>query len=101
MNGKQIVFHPEALAEARAAVVWYHERSQKAPQAFLAELEDSLRKISDSPQRWPPFEHGCRRYPLRRFPFFMIYRESESVIEVLAVAHGRRRPGYWRSRESK
>ena len=39
-----------------------------------------------------------RKYTLRQFPFSVIYQELLSEIIVFAVAHGHRRPGYWRSR---
>jgi hypothetical protein len=35
---------------------------------------------------------------MHRFPFAVVYRELPSVIQVLAVAHGHRRPGYWKTR---
>ena len=98
MSGKPVEFHPEAIAEAEAAVAWYRERSVRAAEALLRELEKAIQTLSATPDRWPVFEHGCRRYPLLRFPYLLIYRETTSSIQVLAVAHGRRRPGYWRSR---
>jgi plasmid stabilization system protein ParE len=39
-----------------------------------------------------------RRVPLRRFPFFLIYREREDDVQIVALAHTSRRPYYWRSR---
>lgn len=39
-----------------------------------------------------------RRVPLRHFPFFLLYRERESYIQIVALAHTSRRPYYWRSR---
>jgi toxin ParE1/3/4 len=42
--------------------------------------------------------HGTRKYLLRRFPYAVIYRVTDEAIEVVAVAHGRRRPGYWKTR---
>ena len=102
MSGKPVEFHPEALAEAEAAVAWYRERSLRAAKMFVSELERAVTAISEAPYRWPLFQAGCRRLPLRRFPYLVVYREKPRSIEVLAVAHGRRRPGYWRSRsESK
>jgi hypothetical protein len=47
--------------------------------------------------RWPT-KSGVRRYVMCRFPFLVVYRVVGSEIEVIAVAHARRRPGYWRSR---
>jgi hypothetical protein len=35
---------------------------------------------------------------LRRFPYLIVFREGMEGIEIVAVAHGRRRPGYWRDR---
>jgi plasmid stabilization system protein ParE len=100
MSGRPVEFHPEALAEAEAAVAWYRERSFRAAEAFADDLAKAVATISEAPQRWPIFEAGCRRFPLRRFPYLVIYREKPLSIEVLAVAHGRRRPGYWRTRST-
>jgi plasmid stabilization system protein ParE len=51
-----------------------------------------------APHRWPAGEHGSRKFVLRRFPFAIFYREKQAVIHVLAIAHGHRRPGYWKDR---
>src|SRR5882762_4975331 len=53
--------------------------------------------IAEAPRRWPAGVHGTRRFLLHRFPFAVAYRELRSIIQVLAVAHARRRPGYWRA----
>jgi hypothetical protein len=34
----------------------------------------------------------------RDFPYFVVFRETTGGLEIIAVAHGRRRPGYWRDR---
>ena len=95
----QVEIHPQALVEAEAALDWYAERSSRAPTAFLDEIDKAIKSIQDSPKRWPVFEQDCRRFPLFRFPYYIVYYEkSDSVIQILAVAHGRRKPGYWRSR---
>ncbi|MBI4164482.1 MAG: type II toxin-antitoxin system RelE/ParE family toxin [Acidobacteria bacterium] len=101
MSGKPVEFHPEALAEAEAALAWYQERSLRAAEVFVRELEKGIDALSDAPHRWPQYEHGCRRYPLLRMPYLLIYRETAASIQVLAVAHGRRRPGYWRVRATE
>jgi toxin ParE1/3/4 len=36
---------------------------------------------------------------VRRFPFVVFYAEDEAAIRLIAVAHGRRRPGFWRKRK--
>jgi plasmid stabilization system protein ParE len=80
-------------------VDWYLERSLEASESFLREFERGLSLIRETPRLWPRFEAGTRRYVLRRFPYSIIYRErGEDLIEVIAVAHDKRRPGYWRGR---
>ena len=45
-----------------------------------------------------PQELGVLRVRLRRFPYQVVFIELKKYIRVLAVAHERRRPGYWRER---
>jgi plasmid stabilization system protein ParE len=90
--------HPAALAEAQAAVDWYAARSKRAAEAFLNELDHAMQQLSEHPEQFPRFDFGTRRAVLRTFPFLVIFRETATSVEVIAVAHGRRRPGYWRDR---
>jgi toxin ParE1/3/4 len=95
-----MVFHPEALAEARAAMQWYRERSAVVADAFLSEMDSAVERIAKEPERWPLYVHGTRRFLLRRFHFFIVYREMFGIVEVIAVTHFRRKPGYWKTRSS-
>ena len=88
----------EAIAEARAAFAWYGERNPQAANSFLRELDQASESIGTSPDAWPPYLDGTRRRLLRRFPFSLVYRVRGDHIEVIAVAHQRRRPGYWMAR---
>jgi plasmid stabilization system protein ParE len=90
--------HPAAIEEAEAAYDWYSERSLTAAQGFLEELERAVEVVSETPQRWPQYRAGTRRYVFPRFPFFLVYCLRNDQVEVIAVAHGRRRPGYWAKR---
>lgn len=98
MSPLQIVVYPEAVAEARAAAHWYRERSAQAADAFLTELNDAIERIAKNPEMYPNYVQGTRRYLLQRFPFYLVYREVTEKLEVVAIAHGRRRPGYWKKR---
>jgi plasmid stabilization system protein ParE len=93
-----VAFHPEAIAEARAARAWYAERSRAAAEAFIAELDRAVALIAADPERWSAHPFGTRRFLLRRFPYALVYRVGASSALVIAVAHTRRRPGYWRVR---
>jgi toxin ParE1/3/4 len=90
-----VQFHPGAISEARAAAQWYRVRNESAADAFL---NRAVEKISETPEMWPLFAGGTRRFLLKRFPFSVIYREVAGNIEVVAIAHGRRKPGYWKTR---
>jgi plasmid stabilization system protein ParE len=98
MPRRLVELHPEALNEARMAYQWYYERNPSAAAALLAEIDRAIEKITESPERWPQFLHGTHRFILQRFPFSLVYRVLDAVIYVVAFAHGRRRPGYWRKR---
>ena len=93
-----IDYHPQARLEVDAAFDWYRERSPRAAERFYLELDKAHMKIQDSPKSWPAFLYGTRRFLLKRYPYIVVYRVAEHRIEVIAVAHGRRRPGYWADR---
>jgi plasmid stabilization system protein ParE len=99
MTIRQVDIHPDALAEAESAVAWYAERSSRAPAAFIEEIDNAIQSILNAPERWPIFESDFRRVPLFRFPYSIVYRKkSNDLVQILAVAHGRRKPGYWKTR---
>jgi toxin ParE1/3/4 len=97
-ESKPYYFHPEAWAEFESAENWYRQRSSDTALRFLAAVFDGLEEISARPQTWPEYAHGSRKFVLRHFPYRIIYREKQSRIEILAIAHGHRRPGHWRDR---
>jgi toxin ParE1/3/4 len=98
VSGVRVEFTPEALREIDDGFEWYLERSVQAAEAFVREATKAFALIASSPAIWPRFEAGTRRYVLRKFPYGIIYREIPSGIEVVAVAHHKRRPRYWRGR---
>ena len=96
-----IDFHPAASDEAEAANDWYAARSTIAAARFREELDAAVEYIQTNPDHGGPYLHGTRCYLMRRFPYLVVFhRPSVEVIEVVAVAHARRRPGYWKSRIS-
>jgi toxin ParE1/3/4 len=98
MAKRRVEFHEEASHELEAAFDWYLERSESAAERFLTDLNSATANVAEAPQRWPPSKYGTRKFLLTRFPFAIIYRELPSFIQIVAVAHGRRRPGYWKNR---
>lgn len=92
-------FHPEAEAEHLENIAYYEERRAGLGARYLAEFESVLEQVCENPHRYR-IERvpDIRRVRMRRFPFTILYRETEGSVEVLAVAHRRRRPVYWSPR---
>ncbi len=98
MARPRLDLHPEAIEEARAARLWYADRSAAVANAFVAELDHAMQQILDAPDRWSVYAHRTRRYLLHRFPYMVVYRATETGVQVIAVAHARRKPSYWKAR---
>jgi toxin ParE1/3/4 len=96
-----VEFHPLAADEAQAAERWYRERNEIASGRFQRELDSAIELISERPEAGSPYLNNTRRILLRRFPFFVVYRIRSDAVQVVAVAHARRRPGYWRRRPTQ
>ena len=94
----RVRLHPEARAELREARRWYFERSPLSATAFAHVIDNAVSRIAEAPMRYPLAEHGTRKLVLQRFPFNIFYRPGESEIVIVAVAHHKRRPRYWRHR---
>ena len=98
MRAGRIDYLPEAVHEIEDAFDWYLDRSLRAAESFLREIDRAASLIATSPQVWPRYESGTRRYVLPKFPYSLIYRARDDRIEIVAVAHHKRRPRYWLGR---
>jgi len=99
MTPLPINLQPHAEEEARSARRWYTQGNSEAGERFMAELDRAIQAISEFPERWPRYLHDTRRLHLHRFPYWVVYRVKPESVLIVAVAHDRRRPGYWRSRK--
>ncbi|MFC1707118.1 type II toxin-antitoxin system RelE/ParE family toxin [Planctomycetota bacterium] len=92
----------EAEADLRAAMEWYDERQPGLGERFLDAVKAALQMVAANPaigSRPPGVEdRDAKRVLVRRFPYAVVYYLTDQEIRVVAVAHGRRRPGYWRGR---
>jgi plasmid stabilization system protein ParE len=90
-------FHPAARTELLAAVDWYAQRDPIVATAFAQVIDTALKEIAAVPLAWPTWagRADLRWRPLRRFPHSLVYLVDETAIVVVAVAHQKRRPGYW------
>jgi plasmid stabilization system protein ParE len=69
-----------------------------AAHGLREELRHAVDAVAESPGTWPRYGSRARRYVFPRFLFGLVYVLRGDEVEVIAVAHGRRRPGSWRSR---
>ena len=98
MSSFDVEVLPEAEAEAGKAFLWYFDRSPMAADAFRVELLDAIDGLSDTARDWPEDVDGTRHYHLRHFPYTVMYEVLGRNVTVYAIAHQRRRPGYWQDR---
>jgi plasmid stabilization system protein ParE len=94
----RVVLHPGAAEDYEAAFSWYFARGVGVAADFEREIDRCLRLIAQSPLRWPKFDAERHRIVVRKFPYSIVYEMMGQHIMVLAIAHGRRRPYYWRER---
>lgn len=93
------VFHPAAEAEHLEIIAYFESKRPGLGASYLAEFEKIMDRVCKSPQRYPIEKNpGVRRIRLDRFPYAVLYREVSGTVQVLAVAHHRRRPQYWLGR---
>ena len=97
-ESKPYRLHALAWLEIEGADEWYRQHSEDAAVDFVAEVFRAIRSIREAPHRWPGYLHGTRRYVLDRFPFSIVYLDTPELVKIVAVAHGKRKPGYWRRR---
>jgi len=100
---KPLLTEPEASGELEDSAWWFEGQRSGLGQRFFDAVDASVERISRFPQSgalYPqvPPDLEIRRVPVKRFPYHVVYLETAEAIRILAVAHDRRRPGYWLSR---
>ncbi|SRR5216683_1928898 len=96
-----VTFHRLALREYQAAQRWYARRSLQALRRFQGAVDQAVERIASGPDQWPPFGKSYRWVRASKFPYVLYYRILDgNRVLIMAVAHSRRRPGYWRRRRS-
>jgi toxin ParE1/3/4 len=92
--------HDDARAEFDAAIGFYQEQQEGLGLDFHAEIQKAIEIIERHPQIGSPYKATpLRRYVTGHFPYLIFYLELEEVIWIVAIAHTKRRPDYWKQRE--
>ncbi len=92
-------FNPLAERELVEAAAYYESERRELGQEFLDSVSQALAFALRFPQASPTARGQIRSLVISRFPYSILYRPlTQGGVRVLAVAHQKRRPGYWRGR---
>ncbi|MGB7344077.1 MAG: type II toxin-antitoxin system RelE/ParE family toxin [Pirellulaceae bacterium] len=94
----EIEFHPEAIREIREAVQWYRERNDEVATEFRNLVESAEELVQRSPESWASYLLETRGFRFQKFPFVLAYVIRGQQVFIVALAHTKRKPGYWRDR---
>jgi plasmid stabilization system protein ParE len=90
---------PAAQRELIDGARFYAERGDRElGLAFISAFEHARDVLSANPEIGAQWRGVTRRLSLRRFPYYLVYQIQPDEVRVIALAHQRRRPGYWAGR---
>ena len=92
--------HSLASLELTEAVRWYESKRAGLGGELLDEFSASISRLTLNPESGNPIsaDQKTRRFLVTRFPYQVVYRVRPNEIVVVALAHLKRRPGYWKHR---
>jgi plasmid stabilization system protein ParE len=94
----KILFTQAARADLAEAVGWYDTHAPHVVPQFRDALRTALIRIAENPKQFPPTLKNTRRALLRRFPYILVFRETQDTVYVVAVFHTSRDPLIWKRR---
>ncbi|MBV9123258.1 MAG: type II toxin-antitoxin system RelE/ParE family toxin [Planctomycetes bacterium] len=96
---KPVVIHRLARAELDEAMAFYERQQRGLGLDLQTEIQQAITHIQANPGLGSPYKATDFRYwVLRRFPYVLYYADLEDALWVVAIAHGSRRPDYWKRR---
>lgn len=95
---RPISIHETAENELNDAADFYDLESPGLGEAFINEIHKTIDLIARFPEASLIIRGRIRRKVLIKFPYALIYSLRATEIRILAIAHQKRRPIYWRGR---
>jgi len=92
---------PPAEEEMIEAALFYEKQARGLGIEFLDDVQRAVDRFRDNPKSGEVVVNELRRGLLSRFPFFLIYAVEAEAVLIVAVAHQRRRPYYWKGRTDR
>lgn len=93
-----VEFHPDAQEDLYGAMDWYNNERAGLGSTFVTAVERTVQTVAASPMVGSSVGKELRRILVPTFPYSVIYAVEEQRLWIVAVAHFRRRPTYWRDR---
>ncbi len=97
MRAYKVLVAEAAEKDIADGFAWLHERNQLAADAFRSRVFDAIEFIAATPLAHGADADGNRHHVVRQFPYSVFYEVEADTVVILAVAHHRRRPGYWKA----
>jgi plasmid stabilization system protein ParE len=100
---KAVRILPEAEEELAEAAAWYEARRAGLGVDRIAFVDHAFEEIADAPlacELWHEDRPYRRKIPTR-FPYVIFFRVDANTVVIMAVAHSKRRPGYWADRSGR
>jgi plasmid stabilization system protein ParE len=95
----RIIYEDAARQEGMEAAAWYEQQQQGLGTRFLTQWKNAENRMVANPEI-----HRCIQGELRKcrfviFPYALVFRTRGDDLQVLAIMHMRRKPGYWNKRD--
>jgi len=91
--------HPQAQEELEQTLLFYKTQQAGLEKRFIEALEDAINRVCRNPLLYRKVDNQVRKCRLLHFPYALIFRQRVDQIEIIAVMHLRKQPGYWQSRK--
>lgn len=87
--------HPGAEQDISDALDFYAQQAGLlVAERFFSEFERVVNLLVERPSLGSLTTRGRRSFPLRVFPYSVVYRELKDGIRIVVVRHQRRKPGF-------
>jgi toxin ParE1/3/4 len=91
--------HPAAALEHKRQVAYYEETQAGLGRRYHTEFLEVVSRVCSNPVQFRMVaEPNVRRAMFGVFHFDVVYRVMDGSVQILAVSHHRRYPGYWTGR---
>ena len=96
-------FLDQARTEYYEAITYYEDKSVGLGDRFAEEIAKTLERVRQNPELWSNLTKKHRICRAHDFPYGLIYEiisgeAGGDIIEIVAVTHLHRKPGYWQDR---